>query len=436
MRAWKWAALWILRTFFSVEYHGLENVPERGPVIIAGNHPSYLDPVLVGVPVRRPIRFMAWDALFRIPVLGFVISALGAFPVDLRKGKGEAAFQKALEILNAGEAMGIFPEGGRSERGPMGELKTGTARLAISTGAPIVPVTIGGASRAWPKWKLLPRPAKIIVRFHPPILLDPAERAARGDDRNYHQEVMGRVAAAINRSLEPALRGAEAWERWYRQPPSHIRTYEWAPTIAALVSTIVTLARGTFAGVWMQIWLPVALYWIYLLADLTIIRPNRLAKWVRNSMPIWLVLAWHGFLTEALALPRGDLNLLLVGATLGVFFLFFYEDYYTLQKFVRGLTVVYYFALALALGLPHERGVYFATLGFVLIFALVYRIIFRAAVVVLLLALLVYGAVGAAELRLLAYLALSAGALFYLQTFISFAYDIRREGRIVSEEKS
>src|SRR5215510_4426167 len=235
----------LFRVLFSVEHHGVENVPEEGAVIIAGNHPSYLDPLLVGLPVRRRIRFMAWDALFRIPLLGQVIKAVGAFPVDIRKGRGEAAFREAMRVLEGGEALGIFPEGQRSEQAAMGDLRAGVARLAIETGAPIVPVTIGGATRAWPKWKLLPRSAKIVVRYHEPIRLDEKERAANQDSREFQRQVTERVATSINRSLVPSIRGAESLERWYHQPPSHVRSYEWAPTIAALIAVIVAWRRGT-----------------------------------------------------------------------------------------------------------------------------------------------------------------------------------------------
>src|SRR5262245_64995830 len=145
----------LFRVLFSVENHGVENVPEEGAVIIAGNHPSYLDPVLVALPIKRKIRFMAWDALFKIPLLGQVIKAVGAFPVDIRRGRGEAAYHEARRVLESGEALGVFPEGQRSDQAAMGDLRAGVARLAVETGAPIVPVTIGGAMRAWPKWKLL-----------------------------------------------------------------------------------------------------------------------------------------------------------------------------------------------------------------------------------------------------------------------------------------
>jgi len=420
---------WIFRTLFSVEYRGLENVPLKGSVIIAGNHPSYLDPLLVLLPVKRTIRFMAWDALFKVPVLGFLIRAMGAFPVDLRKGKGEAAYLEARRILFEGNALGIFPEGQRSESGPMGQLRTGTARLAIETGAPIIPVTIGGAFRAWPKWKLLPKPAKIIVRYHAPIVLDEAERRARHDDREYHHEVMERIASRINRSLTPALRGADAWERRYRQPPSHVRTYEWAPTLAALIVTGITWTRGTLAAYWINIWIPVAVYWLYLAADMVLIRPTRLAKWARNSMPIWLILIWHVPLTTALEVPRGSLNGWLAGAVLGVFFLFFYEDYYSLQKFVRGLVVVYYCSLALELRWPHPLALFVAGLSFIIIFSQWFRIDFRWVITAVLGVLLTVSLTQSADpiTALAVYATLAVLAMVYLQTFASFAYDMKRQ---------
>src|SRR5262245_31982095 len=283
----------LFRILFSVEYHGAENVPEEGAVIIAGNHPSYLDPVLVGLPIGRVIRFMAWDALFKVPLLGRVIKDMGAFPVDIRKGRGEAAYLEARRVLSSGEALGIFPEGQRSEQAAMGELRAGVARLSIETGAPIVPVTIGGATRAWPKWKLLPRSARIIVRYHGPIRLSEEEREASRDNREFQRQVMQRVAASINRSLVPSIRGAESLERWYHQPPSHIRSYEWAPLIATIVALIVASLRETLHTDWLNIVLPPALYYAYLMADLTLIKPSRLAKWLRNSAPIWLILIWH-----------------------------------------------------------------------------------------------------------------------------------------------
>ncbi|MGE0133077.1 MAG: lysophospholipid acyltransferase family protein [Blastocatellales bacterium] len=422
----------LFRVLFSVEHEGIENVPEDGAVIIAGNHPSYLDPLLVGLPIKRTIRFMAWDALFKVPVLGQIIKGMGAFPVDIRKGRGEAAFREALLVLSRGDALGIFPEGQRSEQAAMGELRTGVARLAIESGAPIVPVTIGGATRAWPKWKLLPRSAKIIVRYHEPIRLGEEERVANRENREFHQQVMRLVAASINRSLTPAIRGAESVERWYQQPPSHIRSYEWAPLIATFIATLVASRRGTLGAHWLGIILPPTIYYLYLIADLSLVKPARLSKWIRNSMPIWLILAWHYPLTRAIVAPAGERNDLLLVATLAAFFPFFYEDYYSLQKFVRGVVASYYFSLALSLALPHGLGTLVAVLCFIAIFVLWYRVIYRKLIAAVMLAS-VASAVwlsDAPRTPLLLYSALSLATIVYLQTFITIAYDIRKAGNV------
>jgi 1-acyl-sn-glycerol-3-phosphate acyltransferase len=427
----------LFRILFSVEYHGLENVPDGGPVILAGNHPSYLDPILIILPIKRAIRFMAWDALFRVPLLGPIIKAMGAFPVDTGRGKGEAAYREALRVLKGGEALGIFPEGQRSESGPMGELRTGTARLAIETGAPIVPVTIGGAFRAWPKHRLLPKPAKIVVRYHKPIHPGGLKQAAHLDDRGLQQELTRAVAASINRSLVPALHGSDSFEKWYRQPPSNIRSYEWAPLAAALVATIVVGLGGAPVANWLMIWLPVAAYYTYLISDLLLIRQGRTAKWVRNSLPIWLILAWHYPLITAGGLPAGELNALLVCAVLAAFFPFFWEDYFTLQKFVRGLVVVYYFSLALELRWPHELGVFVALLGFIIVFSLWYKTVYYQVTAALMLIVIIVAIIMKASLTLplLYYAALAVAALGYIQTFVAVAYDIRRAGNVSLKRK-
>ncbi|MDX2029623.1 MAG: lysophospholipid acyltransferase family protein [Blastocatellia bacterium] len=422
----------LFRVLFSVEHEGRERVPTEGAVIIAGNHPSYLDPVLVWLGVERRMRFMAWDALFRAPVLGWVIRSAGAFPVDIRKGHGEAAFREAMRVLGEGEVLGIFPEGQRSEEAAMGELRTGVARLAIGTGAAIVPVTIGGASRAWPKTRRLPRSAKIVVRYHEPIRLEAAECAARGEEREFHQEVMARVAASINRSLKPAIRGADSIEGWYRQPPSSVRSYEWGPLAAALIAFWVGAGRGRVGAHGLPVALIALGYYLYLAADLCWIPPSRAAKWARNSMPIWLILLWHLPLARLAELPAGDRNPWLAASVLAAFFPFFYEDYFTVQKFVRGVVTSYYVSLALQLWRPHGLGTLVAVLGFVALFALWFRVIFRGWIAAAMIAI-IGGAIAwrsSPALPSWVYPALSAATILYLQSFISIAYDIRRAGNV------
>jgi hypothetical protein len=274
------------------------------------------------------------------------------------------------------------------------------------------------------------KPAKIVIRYHEPITISEVDRETRGQDKEFHQEVMERIAGSINRSLTPSLRGADSIEQWYRQPPSHIRLYEWAPLIVIPIALWVASRRGTISAHWPGIVLPAAAYYFYLMADLWLIKPSRLAKWVRNSMPIWLILIWHYPLVGALGLPAGERNDWLVIAALAAFFPFFYEDYYTLQKFVRGITVSYYLSLALLLAWPHQLGTMVAALGFIAIFVFWYRVIYRwwiASVMCLVIAAAIWLS-DEPRLPLLIYAALGLAVNAYIKTFISVAYDIRSGG--------
>jgi len=146
-------------------------------------------------------------------------------------------------------------------------------------------------------------------------------------------------------------------------------------------------------------------------------------------------LIWHYFLTRALVVPSGERNLWLVAALLAAFFPFFYEDYYSLQKFVRGLVTTYYSSLALQLIRPHPLGLLVSILVFIMIFVFWYRVIYQwwiaiAMSVFIILALLLSEALNS-WLLLYALLGLLANA--YLQTFISIAYDIRKAGNVELE---
>jgi 1-acyl-sn-glycerol-3-phosphate acyltransferase len=121
---------------------GEEHVPRTGPLIVAANHVSNLDPPVLGAAIPRPIYYMAKAELFRIPVLGPLIGQLRAFPVDRAKGD-VSAIRRAVEVLKMGAAVGIFPEGGRNREGH-NRIHSGVALLASLTGAPVLPVYIDG----------------------------------------------------------------------------------------------------------------------------------------------------------------------------------------------------------------------------------------------------------------------------------------------------
>jgi 1-acyl-sn-glycerol-3-phosphate acyltransferase len=162
------------------------NVPAGGPVIVACNHVSYLDPVVLGIGIRRPLTYLAKKELFAIPVLGPVITALGVYPLD-REAGGVAAVRAALRALKEGRCVGIFPEGTRNLTGQV-EGKGGAALLGALSGAPVVPAAISGTRRARPFHR-------ISVVYGEPIQVE-RKRKADGDDlEKWTAEIMRRIRA-------------------------------------------------------------------------------------------------------------------------------------------------------------------------------------------------------------------------------------------------
>jgi len=124
-----------------LEVIGQENVPQEGGVLIASNHLSNLDPPLIGSSIRRPIHYFAKEELFQIPIFGWIIAQVNAFPVK-RLEHDIGAFRKAYALLSQGEGVLLFPEGHRSKTGDLGPAKPGLAMLAVKAGVPVVPVCI------------------------------------------------------------------------------------------------------------------------------------------------------------------------------------------------------------------------------------------------------------------------------------------------------
>ena len=172
------APLWRLRAY------GKRNVPMTGPLIVACNHISNLDPPLLGACCPRRISYMAKRELFEIPVLGPLITAVGAYPVD-REGSSRAAIKRSVEILRAGGCVGIFPEGGRTVHGDK-EARTGVALLASLAKAPVTPAYIGGSARAG-------RLGQIKVAFGKPLSLPADRKATRDDLAKFTEDVMGAI---------------------------------------------------------------------------------------------------------------------------------------------------------------------------------------------------------------------------------------------------
>jgi 1-acyl-sn-glycerol-3-phosphate acyltransferase len=186
------------RAWFGLEFRGVENIPREGGLIITPNHQTYADPPLVTIPVRRRVYFMAWDRLFRVPVLGPLIRVLRAFPVDIYSND-PGAVREARRLLQEGAAVMIFPEGGRSFDGSLGHFKLGAFRLAVTLGATVLPVTISGGFEAWPPQRTLPRRGRMTITYHPTL------RALAGvDPRTAARDLAQRTRAAIASVLPAA----------------------------------------------------------------------------------------------------------------------------------------------------------------------------------------------------------------------------------------
>ncbi len=141
---------------------GREHLPRSGPLLLASNHRSFLDPFLIGTLVRRPVYYMAKRELFEKRWQAWILNALGAFPVD--RGAGDRdAMETARAILARGDCVVVFPEGTRVRPGPLGDPRRGIGRLALETGAPVAPVAVIGSDAVRRGWRIRPRKVRLRV---------------------------------------------------------------------------------------------------------------------------------------------------------------------------------------------------------------------------------------------------------------------------------
>jgi glycerol-3-phosphate dehydrogenase (NAD(P)+) len=162
----------LILAYFRLRRLGRGHIPQGG-VILAANHRSFLDPFAIGSCLPRPVYFVAKRELFRNPVLGWFLNCMGAFPI--RRGEADdESMETALQLLDRGDAIVIFPEGTRIQTGSLGRPKRGVGRLALQSGAPVVPVAVAGSERARDGWRI--KPVKVHVRFGPPLTFPRVEQ--------------------------------------------------------------------------------------------------------------------------------------------------------------------------------------------------------------------------------------------------------------------
>jgi 1-acyl-sn-glycerol-3-phosphate acyltransferase len=169
----------LVTTFFLVYLRmsriGRVHIPRSGPAILAANHRSFFDPFLIGTMTRRPLYYVAKRELFEMnPLISWLLSSLGAFPVSRGQGDQET-IRTAKELLARGELVLIFPEGHRIRPGGLGAPRRGVGRLALETGAPVIPISVIGTDQVRRGWVL--RPRKVRVRAGQPLQFPHADAA-------------------------------------------------------------------------------------------------------------------------------------------------------------------------------------------------------------------------------------------------------------------
>lgn len=197
------------RTVFAVYFrwrvYNMERVPQKGAVILAANHESFLDPPLVGSGVHRDINYLARKSLFRVPALGWLLRTVNSVPVD-RDGGGGAGLKAILDRLHNGGAIILFPEGTRTYDGKMQPARSGVGLTVIKSDAPVVPCRVFGTYQAWGRHVRFPRPHPVAIKYGKPMLFAElraeAKTCSKARLKEIYQQVADEIMAAISK-LEP-----------------------------------------------------------------------------------------------------------------------------------------------------------------------------------------------------------------------------------------
>lgn len=191
----RFLCLGIAKVAFRLHIEGEEFIPRTGPTILAANHVSFIDPIIIMVSVRRPVRFMAKKELFRFPLFGWLLRQFGTFPIN-RNRVNLQAFKQAASILEAGEVVAIFPEGTRGDGIKLRPAKPGIGLIAARTGAPVIPVLHQGTGKVLPRGAWFPRPHRIVIKFGAPLRFGEGQIGERQDQAElFSQTIMEKIAA-------------------------------------------------------------------------------------------------------------------------------------------------------------------------------------------------------------------------------------------------
>ncbi len=190
----------VCRGFGGWQVIGRENIPRGGGVLLCGNHVSYIDPPALGAGCPRQVHFMAKQELFQVPIIGFLIRKVGAFPV--RRGAADrAALRKAIDYLQHGEVVGLFPEGARNYEPQKGlrAPEAGIGMIALRARVPVIPVALVNTEKLLPSHSIFFKFSHVKVIYGKPLHLD--DLYEKGD-RAALDEIAKRIMAAIGDMLE------------------------------------------------------------------------------------------------------------------------------------------------------------------------------------------------------------------------------------------
>lgn len=198
----------LTRAFTRMRVEGADRVPPTGAFVLAPVHRSYIDTPIAAAVTRRRLRFMWKDSLWKWKGPGWVLSALGGFPVS-RGSADREALRHSVQVLEAGEPLVLFPEGERKSGPVVQPLFQGASYVAVKAGVPVVPVGIGGSERVMPKGVRFPRPRKVVVVVGEPIH-PPAANAQGRAPRDAVRDMSAHLYDELQRLFDQADRAAGA----------------------------------------------------------------------------------------------------------------------------------------------------------------------------------------------------------------------------------
>ena len=195
-----------------LQARGAENLPSAGPVLLAPNHLSWADPVLLSAAIHRPAFYLAKEGVFRHALTRWIVTATGQIKVDRTAGGNDAALTTAVDLLAQGLVVGVFPEGTRSRPGQVKRGKTGIARIAAASGAPVIPVGIDSGA-FWPRGRALPKlGARAYISIGKPLRLD--LKPDQIGDKVRMREATDEIMDVVRAHYRECVAAREKGERW------------------------------------------------------------------------------------------------------------------------------------------------------------------------------------------------------------------------------